>query len=138
MTHSPGWSTWEVVGDKHRRVRAMTSRWTPPTSSCTLPAWTLVPLGGVDMSCPGNEFAQVVTPFRWKLAVGCSGTFSRSPRCLPPPVCVDYWRASLLHIIKENNTKTKQMQSHAVRKDLAALLDICALDQAGYPWQKGS
>lgn len=60
--------------------------------SSQLPPFTFVPFGGGARVCPGNEFARVetlvamhyiVTRFRWKLAAGCDGTFSRSP--LPYP-----------------------------------------------------
>ena len=57
-----------------------------------IPPYSFVPFGCGTRICPGNEFAKVetlvavhhiVTQFRWKLAAGCDGSFSRSP--LPYP-----------------------------------------------------
>ncbi|XP_066341055.1 cytochrome P450 716B1-like [Miscanthus floridulus] len=57
-----------------------------------IPAYGFVPFGGGARICPGNEFAKVetlvavhhiVTRFRWKLAAGCDGSFSRSPMPYP-------------------------------------------------------
>ncbi|CAD6255102.1 unnamed protein product [Miscanthus lutarioriparius] len=57
-----------------------------------IPPYGFVPLGGGARICPGNEFAMVetlvavhhiVTRFRWKLAAGCDGSFSRSPMPYP-------------------------------------------------------
>ncbi|RLM69108.1 hypothetical protein C2845_PM17G06230 [Panicum miliaceum] len=51
-----------------------------------------VPFGGGARICPGNEFAKVetlvavhhiVTRFRWRLAAGCDGSFSRYPMPYP-------------------------------------------------------
>jgi cytochrome P450 len=57
-----------------------------------IPPYGFVPFGGGARICPGNEFAKVetlvavhhiVTRFRWKLAAGCDGSFSRSPMPYP-------------------------------------------------------
>ncbi|CAN6381077.1 unnamed protein product [Urochloa humidicola] len=57
-----------------------------------IPPFTFVPFGGGARVCPGNEFARVetlvtvhhiVTNFRWKLAAGCDGSFSRFPMPYP-------------------------------------------------------
>lgn len=61
-------------------------------SASAIPPFSFVPFGGGVRVCPGNEFARVetlvamhyiVTEFRWKLAAGCDGSFSRYP--LPYP-----------------------------------------------------
>ena len=57
-----------------------------------IPPYGFVPFGGGARICPGNEFAKVetlvavhhiVTRFRWKLAAGFDGSFSRSPMPYP-------------------------------------------------------
>ncbi|RLM59055.1 hypothetical protein C2845_PM18G04470 [Panicum miliaceum] len=57
-----------------------------------IPPYGFVPFGGGARICPGNEFAKVETlvavhhivmRFRWKLAAGCDGSFSRSPMPYP-------------------------------------------------------
>ncbi|OEL26774.1 Cytochrome P450 716B1 [Dichanthelium oligosanthes] len=57
-----------------------------------IPPYGFVPFGGGARICPGNEFSKVetlvavhhiVTRFRWKLAAGCDGSFSRSPMPYP-------------------------------------------------------
>ncbi|KAL6838394.1 hypothetical protein ACP4OV_031800 [Aristida adscensionis] len=61
-------------------------------ATTTIPPFSFVPFGGGVRVCPGNEFARVetlvavhyiVTRFKWKLAAGCDGSFSRFP--LPYP-----------------------------------------------------
>ncbi|CAO2141391.1 unnamed protein product [Urochloa humidicola] len=61
-------------------------------SAAAIPPFTFVPFGGGARVCPGNEFARVetlvavhhiVTNFRWKLAAGCDGSFSRFPMPYP-------------------------------------------------------
>ncbi|CAO2143871.1 unnamed protein product [Urochloa humidicola] len=61
-------------------------------SAAVIPPFTFVPFGGGARVCPGNEFARVetlvavhhiVTNFRWKLAAGCDGSFSRFPMPYP-------------------------------------------------------
>ncbi|CAN6371501.1 unnamed protein product [Urochloa humidicola] len=61
-------------------------------SAVVIPPFTFVPFGGGARVCPGNEFARVetlvavhhiVTNFRWKLAAGCDGSFSRFPMPYP-------------------------------------------------------
>jgi cytochrome P450 len=60
--------------------------------SATVPPYSFVAFGGGARVCPGNDFARaetlvamhyIVTRFRWKLAAGCDGGFSRFP--LPYP-----------------------------------------------------
>ncbi|CAO2034412.1 unnamed protein product [Urochloa humidicola] len=60
--------------------------------SAAPPPYSFVPFGGGARICPGNEFSKVetlvavhhiVTRFRWKLAAGCDGSFSRSPMPYP-------------------------------------------------------
>ncbi|KAF8695297.1 hypothetical protein HU200_037520 [Digitaria exilis] len=60
--------------------------------SSAVPPFSFVAFGGGARVCPGNDFARVetlvavhyiVTRFRWKLAAGCDGSFSRFP--LPYP-----------------------------------------------------
>ncbi|KAF8781312.1 hypothetical protein HU200_000575 [Digitaria exilis] len=57
-----------------------------------LAPYSFVPFGGGARMCPGNEFSRVetlvavhhiVTRFRWKLAAGCDGSFSRHPMPYP-------------------------------------------------------
>ncbi|KAF8656626.1 hypothetical protein HU200_060591 [Digitaria exilis] len=57
-----------------------------------LAPYSFVPFGGGARMCPGNEFSKVetlvavhhiVTRFRWKLADGCDGSFSRHPMPYP-------------------------------------------------------
>ncbi|KAL6647619.1 hypothetical protein ACP70R_015056 [Stipagrostis hirtigluma subsp. patula] len=61
-------------------------------AAAAIPPYSFVPFGGGVRVCPGNEFARVetlvavhyiVTRFRWKLAAGCDGSFSRSPMPYP-------------------------------------------------------
>ncbi|KAL6662092.1 hypothetical protein ACP70R_001476 [Stipagrostis hirtigluma subsp. patula] len=61
-------------------------------SSATPPPFTFIPFSGGARICPGIDFAKVETlvamhyivrRFRWKLAAGCDGSFSRFP--LPYP-----------------------------------------------------
>ncbi|KAL6647620.1 hypothetical protein ACP70R_015057 [Stipagrostis hirtigluma subsp. patula] len=61
-------------------------------AAAAIPPYSFVPFGGGARVCPGNEFARVetlvavhyiVTRFRWKLAAGCDGSFSRSPMPYP-------------------------------------------------------
>lgn len=61
-------------------------------SAAAIPPFSFVPFGGGARFCPGNEFARVetlvavhhvVTRFRWKLAAGCDGSFSRFPMPYP-------------------------------------------------------
>ncbi|CAL4994033.1 unnamed protein product [Urochloa decumbens] len=61
-------------------------------AATAIPPFTFVPFGGGARVCPGNEFARVetlvavhhiVTNFRWKLAAGCDGSFSRFPMPYP-------------------------------------------------------
>ncbi|TVU25922.1 hypothetical protein EJB05_28443, partial [Eragrostis curvula] len=61
-------------------------------AALAIPPFTFVPFGGGARACPGNEFARVetlvavhhiVTRFRWKLAAGCDGSFSRFPMPYP-------------------------------------------------------
>ncbi|KQK21248.1 cytochrome P450 716B1 [Brachypodium distachyon] len=64
----------------------------PTRFESPLPPYSFVAFGGGARVCPGNEFARVealvamhyiVTGFRWKLAAGCDGSFSRYP--MPSP-----------------------------------------------------
>ncbi|KAJ1267856.1 hypothetical protein BS78_07G090500 [Paspalum vaginatum] len=57
-----------------------------------VPPYSFVAFGGGARVCPGNDFARaetlvamhyIVTRFRWRLAAGCDGSFSRFP--LPYP-----------------------------------------------------
>ncbi|WVZ94430.1 hypothetical protein U9M48_040323 [Paspalum notatum var. saurae] len=57
-----------------------------------VPPYSFVAFGGGARICPGNDFARaetlvamhyIVTRFRWRLAAGCDGSFSRFP--LPYP-----------------------------------------------------
>ncbi|GJN09633.1 hypothetical protein PR202_ga27656 [Eleusine coracana subsp. coracana] len=57
-----------------------------------IPPYCFIPFGGGPHICPGNEFARVetlvtmhyiVTRFRWKLAAGCDGSYTRSPHLFP-------------------------------------------------------
>ncbi|XP_003561530.1 cytochrome P450 716B1 [Brachypodium distachyon] len=67
-------------------------RFDPTRFESPLPPYSFVAFGGGGRVCPGNEFARVealvamhyiITGFRWKLADGCDGSFSRYP--LPSP-----------------------------------------------------
>ncbi|XP_047067306.1 cytochrome P450 716B1-like [Lolium rigidum] len=67
-------------------------RFDPARFDNPIPPYSFVAFGGGARVCPGNEFARVetlvamhyiVTGFRWKLAAGCDGSFSRHP--LPSP-----------------------------------------------------
>jgi cytochrome P450 len=67
-------------------------RFDPARFDGPIPPYSFVAFGGGVRVCPGNEFARVealvamhyiVTRFRWKLAAGCDGSFSRHP--LPSP-----------------------------------------------------
>jgi cytochrome P450 len=67
-------------------------RFDPARFDGPIPPYSFVAFGGGVRVCPGNEFARVealvamhyiVTGFRWKLAAGCDGSFSRHP--LPSP-----------------------------------------------------
>jgi cytochrome P450 len=67
-------------------------RFEPARFDNPIPPYNFVAFGGGARVCPGNEFARVealvamhyiVTGFRWKLAAGCDGSFSRHP--LPSP-----------------------------------------------------
>ncbi|CAL4981502.1 unnamed protein product [Urochloa decumbens] len=68
------------------------ARFEEGSASTVIPPFTFVPFGGGARVCPGNEFARVetlvavhhiVTNFRWKLAAGCDGSFSRFPMPYP-------------------------------------------------------
>ncbi|KAL6843264.1 hypothetical protein ACP4OV_026977 [Aristida adscensionis] len=61
-------------------------------NASAVPPFCFIPFGGGARVCPGVDFAKVetlvavhyiVTRFRWKLAAGCDGSFSRFP--LPTP-----------------------------------------------------
>ena len=61
-------------------------------TAASIPPFSFVPFGGGARVCPGNEFARVetlvavhhiVTRFRWRLAAGCDGSFSRYPMPYP-------------------------------------------------------
>ncbi|CAM0955683.1 unnamed protein product [Alopecurus aequalis] len=67
-------------------------RFEPARFDNPIPPYNFVAFGGGARVCPGNEFARVealvamhyiVTGFKWKLAAGCDGSFSRHP--LPSP-----------------------------------------------------
>lgn len=77
--------------------------------AATVPPYSFVAFGGGGRICPGNEFARVetlvamhyiVTGFRWKLAAGCDGSFSRFP--LPSPA-----QGLLIDIEPINNSQLK-------------------------------
>ncbi|RLN05556.1 hypothetical protein C2845_PM13G07220 [Panicum miliaceum] len=82
-----------AVGPPPHHHRGFHDRQTRTNLLCNDPeAGGLVAFGGGARACPGNDFARVetlvamhyiVTRFRWKLAAGCDGGFSRSP--LPYP-----------------------------------------------------
>ncbi|KAF8656627.1 hypothetical protein HU200_060592 [Digitaria exilis] len=91
-----GWQVMEVLTMTHWDPaifpdpgRFDPARFDDPSA---LPPYSFVPFGGGARMCPGNEFSRVetlvavhyiVTRFRWKLAAGCDGSFSRHPMPYP-------------------------------------------------------
>uniref|UniRef100_R7W3M4 Cytochrome P450 716B1 n=1 Tax=Aegilops tauschii TaxID=37682 RepID=R7W3M4_AEGTA len=88
---------WQVLGAMNMTqwdpaIFAEPSRFEPARFESPVPPYSFVAFGGGATVCPGNEFARVealvamhyiVTGFKWKLADGCDGSFSRYP--LPSP-----------------------------------------------------
>ncbi|TVU49879.1 hypothetical protein EJB05_01218, partial [Eragrostis curvula] len=92
-----GWSVMNAITMTHwdPAVFPDPSQFDPArfeAASPVIPPFTYVPFGGGTRVCPGNEFARVetlvavhhiVTRFKWKLATGCDGSFSRFPMPYP-------------------------------------------------------
>lgn len=88
---------WQVLGamnltQQDPAIFPEPSRFEPARFESPIPPYSFVAFGGGARMCPGNEFTRVetlvamhyiVTGFRWKLADGCDGSFSRYP--MPSP-----------------------------------------------------
>ncbi|KAM3386375.1 hypothetical protein ACQJBY_009775 [Aegilops geniculata] len=88
---------WQVLGamnltQQDPAIFPEPSRFEPARFESPIPPYSFVAFGGGARMCPGNEFTRVetlvamhyiVTGFKWKLADGCDGSFSRYP--MPSP-----------------------------------------------------